>query len=249
MELSKHRPHRNPTYLNWLRTHDCVVSGDKAQCAHHIRIGTNGGSSLKPSDYFCIPLTNQFHTTGSFALHIVGEDTFLKHFGLDQLELFAYFLAKFAQEKFGFKIESSNKQSIEKIAELIQFIEEQSPKDKKQSKRTPKKKSSAESEYELRAKDLKRQKDKETRQKIKVTKPVSTVKKSLKGTEFYEKAKEQKRIHDKQLRDQLKKTATKTKNPKSDREIEFYEKSKEANRQYNKEMRLKNKERSRKASK
>ena len=77
MEFSKHKNHRNPNYLIWLREQPCVASGEKAQCAHHVRLGTNGGSSLKPSDYFCIPLIHEYHTTGLFAIHVVGEDTFL----------------------------------------------------------------------------------------------------------------------------------------------------------------------------
>ena len=127
MELSKHKNHRNLKYLNWLRKQPCVVSGDKAQCAHHIRLGTNGGSSLKPSDYFCIPLLNEYHTTGSYAIHVVGENTFLKQLKLDRNKLFIQFLKQYLVEEFTVYFQLENLSDEVLISHLINLIEENGP--------------------------------------------------------------------------------------------------------------------------
>ncbi|MCO4754513.1 MAG: DUF968 domain-containing protein [Bacteriovoracaceae bacterium] len=241
MELSKHRAHRNQKYLSWLRQQNCVIAGTKAQCAHHIRLGTNGGAGLKPSDYFCIPLLNEYHTTGSSALHIIGEETFLSSFSLNPKELFLSYLKQFLAQTYDLSISVDKKSLEQAIAEHIELIEKQRPNTDKATKKPKKKKeepkvaapSITENEYYQKAKELKRERDKELRKKLKEqnsSRPKqklpsrklvsSKPKQSLKGQEFYEKAKEARKQQEK----------------------EYREKNKERMSNYRKEMRKKLKE-------
>lgn len=186
MKLANHQNHRNSKYLNWLRGQSCAISAQKAECAHHVRLGTNGGTSLKPSDYFCIPLINEYHTTGPFALHIIGEESFFTRFNLTAEELFLYYLTKYAAEKFDLKLDIHQLEVHEAIAVVIAGIEE---------------------------KDISVTK---VRAKTKKEKPEKAPTQSLKGDPYYEKSKELKRAHDKKLRDELKKNKVKVKVPKTE---------------------------------
>jgi len=245
VELVKHKNHRNLKYLNWLRKQSCVVSGAKAQCAHHIRLGTNGGSSLKPSDYFCIPLLNEYHTTGPNAIHVIGEDTFFKNFKLDRNKLFIHYLKGYLIEEFNVYCQLEDYTDETLIAYMIKLIEENGPnfdrpkrkstKVKKSSSTIPKK-SITENEYYQKAKEAKKKHDKEQRSLLKEStakSSKSTI--SVKDNEFYQKAKELKRQKDKELRDQLKKS----KKPQkvSVTNSDFYQKAKELKRAKDKEMR------------
>ena len=258
MKLSKHENHRNANYLKWLRTQPCAASAAKSDCAHHIRIGTNGGSSLKPSDYFCIPLTNDHHTTGLFALHIIGEETFLSDFKLDKNELFVYYLRAYLAEKLDIKILLEKVEDEVMIAYMIEVIEENRTElDRSKKKKKTKKSNSGvkarsvtESEFYQKAKEAKKIKDKELRLKIKedkaeVSKTTKKTKKtkSVTESEFYQKSKEAKKIKDKELRLKIKednaKLAKTTKKSTSLVGTEFYEKAKEEKRIRDKELRLK----------
>lgn len=216
MELSKHKNHRSAKYLNWLRQQNCAVSGLKAECAHHIRLGTNGGTSLKPSDYFCIPLLNEYHVSGPEALHVIGEDTFLARFGLDPQELFIKYLKKFLIETFEIYYMLENRSKEETIDDLIGLIVNKLPKMDRPSKKRPSIQSKAksiskekpapsitENEFYQKAKELKKERDKELRQKLKAQ-ASKNPSPSFKGNEFYEKSKELKRERDKELRAKLK---------------------------------------------
>jgi hypothetical protein len=191
LRLSKHKAHRNIKYLNWLREQKCAVSDKKAQCAHHIRLGTNGGTSIKPSDYFCIPLRNEFHTTGKRALHIIGEETFLDEFELEKEVLFIEYMKSYLEEKFDIFYMLENKANEEIILELITLIELNRPKNKKPKKKT--KKSITGDPYYQEAKELKRKKDKELRSKLK-----------NKDDDFYQMAKEINKARQKEYRDKNK---------------------------------------------
>lgn len=177
MELSKHKNHRNLKYLSWLRGQACAVSGDKAQCAHHIRLGTNGGSSLKPSDYFCIPLLNEFHTTGAQALHIIGEDTFLTTHKLNKVELFNYYLKAYLKETFDTYIQIDGRTALELLVFMVELIEDKGPEKKLRAKKkaAPKTKlpkvSITENEFYQKSKELKKEHDRELRAKLKIKVP------------------------------------------------------------------------------
>ncbi len=79
--------YRNQKYLDWIRQNrTCLVSGKKAEVAHHVRDNDNAsGVGLKPSDYRVLPLLHSYHTTGSSAIHRIGPLSFYKKFKVDPL--------------------------------------------------------------------------------------------------------------------------------------------------------------------
>lgn len=240
MELTKHSNHRNTKYLKWLRTQPCVVSAQKAQCAHHVRLGTNGGSSLKPSDYFCIPLLNEYHTTGPRALHLIGEDTFFQEFKLSHTRLFIHFLKEYLAQEHDTLIQLEDQSELWLINYLIELVESKGPSIER-VKRTKKKVEL--DTYAQKSRDQKKLKDKELRAKLKENKSISpNQKKSFKGNEFYEKAKEQKREQDKVLREKLKKSQKTNNKTFGNDENDFKLKQKELMAKHRKEQYQKAKE-------
>ncbi len=204
MELSKHKAHRNQKYLAWLRKQNCAVSNKKAECAHHIRLGTNGGTGIKPSDYFCLPLINEYHTTGTQALHIIGEETFIKQYELDTITLFINYLKNYLAAEYDILYTLERRDKKQCLSELIEIIETKNVKKiKKKAKSKPKEKapkikSEKEKEFYEVAKALKRAKDKDLRDKLKQAS-------DPKQTEFYQKAKEAQKLKQKEYRDKNKK--------------------------------------------
>lgn len=201
MKLANHQNHRNTKYLNWLRTQSCVISSRKAQCAHHVRLGTNGGTSLKPSDYFCIPLLHEYHTTGSFALHIIGEESFFNHFKLSATELFLKYLIKYADEKLSLNFNLEKLSNEEAITLVINGIEQRDmPIKRIKVKRKVEKHEKAPSikgnPFYEKSKELKRARDKKLRNEIKKNK----VKLRPQNSEFQEKMKEEKKLQDRERR-------------------------------------------------
>ncbi len=233
MELFKHSNHRNSKYLAWLREQNCIVSGKKAQCAHHIRLETNGGQGIKPSDYFCIPLTNEFHTTGSGAVHLVGEETFLVENSIDKVEFFIYYLQRFIEQMLGSKVDVKKLARLEALETLIEKVESfnttgSKPLKKKKKKVKAKPKVSiTESEFYQKAKEFKKEKDKELRQSLK--KKTSKTKVKIKEDEYYQKAKELKRQSDKKTRDE-------NKEAQSAYRKKMYKKYKEEKKEYDKKI-------------
>lgn len=214
-------------YLSWLRKQKCVVSGELAQVAHHVRLGTNGGKGIKPSDYFCIPLLNEYHTHGTHALHIIGEESFFRIFRLDKIKLFKDQLEGFLLEQFKVKIDISALNSQLAITRLIEEIEKQRPAQEKNRLNKPKaikekplgpKVKITDSEFYQKAKEKKKVYDKKLREQMKGSRPFNNIEKkdsynkviknkkkvSITDTEFYQKAKEEKKAHDKKLREQMK---------------------------------------------
>tara|TARA_R100001163_G_scaffold11784_1_gene10826 strand:- start:27794 stop:28186 length:393 start_codon:yes stop_codon:yes gene_type:complete len=64
---------RAAKHLQFIRSQPCIITGQKAQ-ACHIRILTDGGTGIKPSDFFCIGLHQDLHRQQ----HILGEQSFYK---------------------------------------------------------------------------------------------------------------------------------------------------------------------------
>jgi len=184
MEFSKHKNHRNTGYLIWLRKQNCIISGDKAQCAHHIRLGTNGGSALKPSDYFCVPLLNSFHTTGSEAIHIIGEATFFDFFDIEITQLFQNQLANYLDETYGKRHKLDHLDVFDAIAHLIDEIEELRP---------------------VRTSKVSKKKPSKTKAKLKVKQNISKVAQvKMSDTDYYKQAQIFRKEKEKEMRDQMK---------------------------------------------
>jgi hypothetical protein len=243
LELTKYKNHRDPKYLNWLRQQNCVVSELKAQCAHHVRLKTNGGCSLKPSDYFCIPLTNDSHTTGSNALHIIGEETFIAQHSLDCIELFSFYLKKYLLEQFDFYYMLKHESSLELLANLISIIEVKSTPNIVRSKPiSAAKKPALKDDYYQKSKKLKNEYDKELRKKLKQHKSLQPQKKS-EDDEFYQIAKELKRNQQKVLRAKAKETMKITPLKKSPEQLLKLEQAKQLRREQEKAYRIEQKKR------
>ena len=214
MELYKYSAHRNTSYLNWLRSQTCIASGQKAECAHHIRLGTNGGKGIKPSDYFCIPLTNEFHTLGGQAVHRIGEDSFLTSFKIDKVASFIQYLERYLNNMFDVPIENKVK-DLSYLNQLIDLAESFNTKKSVRKKKSTTKKTSTkkvsitENEFYQKAKEQKKLKDKELRKSLKEKVPkvkVKLPKAKLKSTdsEFYQSAKELQKEYAKNQREKHK---------------------------------------------
>lgn len=68
---------RDKKYLQSFKERKCCIyKTSHDTVAHHLRIGTDGGTGIKPSDCYCIPLSHKAHSE----LHNQGEKTFLKKY-------------------------------------------------------------------------------------------------------------------------------------------------------------------------
>ena len=70
---------RSVKHLNFVRSLDCYISDQTPSQACHIRILTDGGTGIKPSDYFVLPFTYQYHKMQSD----IGELRFYKKFNIN----------------------------------------------------------------------------------------------------------------------------------------------------------------------
>lgn len=72
---------RSWRYLAWIRTLPCAVCGAQPSEAAHT--GSDGGISMKASDYSAIPLCSHCHRMSSDSYHALGRDEFEERHGLD----------------------------------------------------------------------------------------------------------------------------------------------------------------------
>jgi hypothetical protein len=82
---------RSPAHRAWVRGHACAACGSTAaiECAH-VRNGTGGGISMKPSDRWCISLCRECHAEQ----HRMGEASFAKFANIDLKALAEEFARK-----------------------------------------------------------------------------------------------------------------------------------------------------------
>lgn len=74
-----------PAHRAWVRGHHCSVPAclqRPIECAH-VRCGTDGGLSVKPSDRWTVSLCRDHHREQ----HRVGERQFQKNYGIDLYDL------------------------------------------------------------------------------------------------------------------------------------------------------------------
>lgn len=72
---------RFPGHCAWVRGHACCVPGCLAndiECAH-VRSGTDGGTGMKPSDWWTISLCTAHHAEQ----HLIGEAAFERRYEID----------------------------------------------------------------------------------------------------------------------------------------------------------------------
>jgi hypothetical protein len=74
-------PPRDEAYLAWIREMPCIACGieGRSEAAH---TGSDGGMSMKASDYSCVPLCTECHTQAPDAYHRVGKRAFEERQGL-----------------------------------------------------------------------------------------------------------------------------------------------------------------------
>lgn len=83
---------RSTAHCNFVRSHECCVPGCNQRPIEvaHIRCGTDGGMSQKPSDYHTISLCRFHHAEQ----HRIGERTFAGCYEIDPWALANEFAAK-----------------------------------------------------------------------------------------------------------------------------------------------------------
>ena len=75
---------RSQKHLRHVRSFACCVcDSDEQPEAAHVRLGSDGGMGMKPSDYYCVPLCRLHHGIQ----HHVGEKTFWEAAGKDPLAI------------------------------------------------------------------------------------------------------------------------------------------------------------------
>ena len=83
---------RDKNHLKFIRSLPCCVCRNPETVAAHIRVGTDGGMGLKPSDCYTVPLCHSCHTRQ----HRIGERTFWRD--VDMAKEFALSLHKITGE-------------------------------------------------------------------------------------------------------------------------------------------------------
>ena len=56
----KHKRWKSNKYLDYIRHQPCIITMQQAE-PHHLKIKGNSGTSRKPSDYYCLPVTRDIH--------------------------------------------------------------------------------------------------------------------------------------------------------------------------------------------
>ena len=75
-------PRRAAKHLEFIRLLPCVICGRRPAQAAHVRNGTDGGTGLKPSDRYSLPLCFIHHD----AQHATGELTFWAFYRVDPVD-------------------------------------------------------------------------------------------------------------------------------------------------------------------
>lgn len=70
-----------PKHREWVKTLPCIACGCGPCDPAHVRMGTDGGAGLKPSDRFVVPLCRLCHETQH-----EGEVSFWAGFGIDPVD-------------------------------------------------------------------------------------------------------------------------------------------------------------------
>ena len=77
--------------MSMVDSQPCLITEKVPSEHHHWRSKfTDGGSSLKPSDYFTIPLHFDYHL-GEYGIHQLGIETWLKMVGLTEFDIWRKF--------------------------------------------------------------------------------------------------------------------------------------------------------------
>lgn len=72
------KPKKHPSYVHWLHSQPCIVTGERVVHAHHLR-----SASQSKDDRYCVPLAPHMHQNGPQAVHVIGWDNFERAHGVD----------------------------------------------------------------------------------------------------------------------------------------------------------------------
>tara|TARA_R100001463_G_scaffold54461_1_gene105516 strand:- start:837 stop:1166 length:330 start_codon:yes stop_codon:yes gene_type:complete len=78
--------YRSKKHLEFIRKQPCIISEQMGSQACHIRVLSDAGIGLKPSD-FAIPMTYHFHRMS----HDIGEIRFFQKFSINPYEIALYY--------------------------------------------------------------------------------------------------------------------------------------------------------------
>ena len=91
-------PPRDEDYKAWIRTLPCISCGIAA-CSEAAHTGSDGGMSIKASDYSCVPLCADCHREAAGAYHRIGKRAFEKEWGICFADHVAKLNEAWAQER------------------------------------------------------------------------------------------------------------------------------------------------------
>ena len=87
------KPAKDKKYLQWIRCHPCVVTGNPTNVvAHHVTVGALRGIGQKPTDYWAIPIDATEHRK----LHDMGELRYWQAWSMDPHHLILSFLSNWS---------------------------------------------------------------------------------------------------------------------------------------------------------
>lgn len=93
---------RDSHHLAKIRQCPCVITLSREVQACHIRLGTDGGTGLKPSDNYVIPMDWRLHADS----HRIGERSFFNQYGGHEK------FVKLANGLYGLSLEEMQKEII-----------------------------------------------------------------------------------------------------------------------------------------
>lgn len=86
--------YRSQQYRAWVRGFPCAIAGKcghacvKTMACAHVRKGTDGCKDVKPSDWWTIPLCDDYAGGGAHGeQHRIGEPAFERKYGIDMKTL------------------------------------------------------------------------------------------------------------------------------------------------------------------
>lgn len=90
MKFPKNKKWRSKRYREWIKQQPCIITGKIPSQCHHWRGKTGGGTAIKPSDHFCLPLSFDYHL-GQHGIHHFGVDTWLDIVDLTECDIWRKF--------------------------------------------------------------------------------------------------------------------------------------------------------------
>ena len=90
------KPHRwqSAKYRKFVSSQPCIISGQPAE-PHHVRLHSNAGTGLKPSDYWCLPISRELH----IKWHTKGTKFMEKEYGFDVYQELFKMTSKWIEEE------------------------------------------------------------------------------------------------------------------------------------------------------